>query len=66
MSYASNWLNGVHENIQRRDAIESGKKEMNRVKNAQVVHAIESMKYAQRNNDPIGEAIARQKMMDYL
>ena len=66
MSYASNWLNGVHENIQRRDAIESGKKEMNRAKNAQVVHAIESMKYAQRNNDPIGEAIARQKMMDYL
>ena len=66
MSYASNWLNGVHENIPRRDAIESGKKEMNRAKNAQVVHAIESMKYAQRNNDHIGEAIARQKMMDYL
>ena len=66
MSYASNWLNGVHENIQRRDAIESGKKEINRAKNVQMVHAIESMKYARRNNDSIGESIARQKMMDYL
>lgn len=66
MSYTSNWLNGVHENIQRRDAIESGKKEVNQAKNAQMVHAIESMKYAQRNNDPIGEAIARQKMMGSL
>ena len=26
MSYASNWLNGIHENIQNRDAIESAKK----------------------------------------
>ena len=33
MSYASNWLNGIHENIQNRDAIESAKKEENRTRN---------------------------------
>lgn len=66
MSYASNWLNGIHENIQNRDAIESAKKEESRARNREMCHSVELMKQAQRNGDKIGEAIARQKMMDSL
>ena len=66
MSYASYWLNGIHENIQNRDAIESAKKEESRARNRQMYHSVELMQQAQRNGDKIGESIARQKMMDSL
>ena len=66
MSYASNWLNCIHENIQNRDAIESAKKEENRARNREMYHSVELMQQAQRNGDKIGESIARQRIMDSL
>lgn len=66
MSYASNWLNGIHENIQTRDAIESAKKEESRARNREMYHSVELMQQAQRKGDKVGESIARQRMMDSL
>ena len=66
MSYASNWLNGIHENIQNRDAIESAKKEESRARNREMYHSVELMQQAQRKGDKVGEAIARQRMMGSL
>ena len=66
MSYASNWLNGIHENIQTRDAIESAKKEESRARNREMYHSVELMQQAQRKGDKVGEVIARQRMMDSL
>ena len=66
MSYASNWLNSIHENIQNRDAIESAKKEESRARNREMYHSVELMQQAQRKGDKVGEAIARQRIMDSL